>query len=75
LKKTFFKYFGLAERGEVVVNIYDLLGRKVETLINGILPAGEHEVTWNASSYTSGIYFYSIMAPGLDQTRRMTLLK
>jgi hypothetical protein len=67
--------FGLADRGQVSIDIYDLLGRNVETLVNGIMPAGEHEVTWSADRNPSGIYFYSIKASGITQTRRMLLLK
>jgi hypothetical protein len=67
--------FGLAEREEVRIDIFDILGRKIETLTDGALPAGEHEVVWNAVGRPSGLYFYSIEAPGLNQTRRMTLIK
>jgi parallel beta-helix repeat protein len=69
---------------EVTLIIYNLLGQKVETLVDGHVKAGCHSITWDASRFASGIYFYRLTArqgPGLstagDQviTRRMTLLK
>lgn len=69
---------------DVTLIIYNLLGQKVETLGDGRVKAGCHSITWDASRFASGIYFYRLTArqgPGLstagDQviTRRMTLLK
>ncbi|MCP4581027.1 MAG: T9SS type A sorting domain-containing protein [candidate division Zixibacteria bacterium] len=59
----------------VIIEICDILGQKVETLVNANQPAGYHEVIWDASKRSSSIYFYHIQAGDFSQTRKMTLLK
>ncbi len=64
----------------VEVNIYNLLGRKVIALGNGILPPGQHKLKWNGRDGTgqpmpSGIYFYQLRAGEFQQTRAMLLLR
>jgi hypothetical protein len=51
------------------------LGEKVATLVNGPKPAGEHVVSFNASSLPSGIYFYTLTAGDLKQTRKMVITR
>ncbi|MCX7878490.1 MAG: T9SS type A sorting domain-containing protein, partial [Ignavibacteria bacterium] len=46
----------------VNITIYDMLGREVETVINSKLSAGSYSIEWNASKYSSGIYFYRMTA-------------
>jgi hypothetical protein len=67
--------YGLPEAGRVRIDIYDLLGRKVETLVDGDMPAGRHQVVWHASGYSSGVYFYQIEAGDFADTKRMVYLK
>ena len=67
--------FGLKENAFTKLIVYDLLGREVETLIDRKLIAGYHEIEFNASSLTSGIYFYKIQAGEFFQTKKMILLK
>lgn len=67
--------FSLKQAGPVTLEIYDLLGRKVETLIDKNMPAGEHKVVWEAGKYSSGIYFASLRAENSVEIRRLTLLK
>ncbi|MBD3169807.1 MAG: PKD domain-containing protein, partial [candidate division Zixibacteria bacterium] len=67
--------FGLPEAASVRLEIYNLLGNKVTTLVNGYLPEGYHVINWEASSYSSGIYFYKLTTGKHVFTRRMTLLK
>ncbi|MCP4631565.1 MAG: T9SS type A sorting domain-containing protein [candidate division Zixibacteria bacterium] len=67
--------FDVAESGRINLNIYNLAGQKVETLVDGVLNAGQHSITWDASKYSSGIYFYKLNAGGKAYTKRMTLLK
>jgi len=59
----------------VRINIYDILGRKVETIVNEKQVAGYHQVTWNASNKPSGIYFYRIQAGDYAEAKKMVLLK
>ena len=59
----------------VTINIYDLLGRKVETIVSENKPAGFHQVIWNATDKPSGIYFYKIQEGEYTKTKKMLLLK
>jgi Secretion system C-terminal sorting domain len=60
---------------QVVLKVYDVLGKEIKTLVNENLPAGIYEVEFDASEYPSGLYFYSISAGEFTQTRRMLLVK
>jgi hypothetical protein len=55
--------------------IYDILGREITTLINETRPAGRYEIKWNASRFSSGVYFYRIQAGNFVQTKKLMLLK
>lgn len=67
--------YTLPKTSDVTIDTYDLLGRKVETLVNKHQPAGYHQVIWNADDVSSGIYFYRITAGEFSQSRKMILLK
>jgi hypothetical protein len=67
--------YSLPEPAEVKIEIYDILGRKVETLVQGEQPAGYLQVIWDASDRSSGLYFYRIQAGDYSETRKMVLLK
>ena len=72
--------FTLTDPGQVSLQVYDLLGRKVATLVDGELSAAAHTVTWNGRDAAgqpaaSGTYLYRLETEGLSQTRTMTLLK
>ncbi|MCP4634581.1 MAG: T9SS type A sorting domain-containing protein [candidate division Zixibacteria bacterium] len=67
--------FELAESGNVTLKVFNLAGQKIEELIDSNLPAGHHNITWDASTYSSGIYFYKLTAGENTCTKRMTLLK
>ena len=67
--------FGLPHNVPVVIDIYDILGRKVETLVDERQPAGYHQVMWDAEGVSSGIYFYRIQAGEYAETKKMVLLK
>jgi len=71
---TFIRYH-IPELSYVSVNIYDLLGNEVSSLVNKIEPAGDYEVIFNANGLSSGIYFYRIIAGNFIETKRMLLLK
>ncbi len=61
--------------GEVKLVVFDLLGRKVATLVNEQLKPGTYEVEWNASGFASGIYYYKLHTDEFVQTRKMILIK
>ena len=58
-----------------VVSLFDLLGRHVATLYNGVLEPGEHRFTFDASALPSGIYFARVQAGEFVQTQKLLLLK
>jgi hypothetical protein len=73
----------MPEPGLVTLIVYDVLGRKLTMLVNEELSAGKHEVVFDASRFSSGIYFYQLRAvdPSTNsgqsfiQTKKMILLK
>ncbi len=67
--------FALRARGEVIVRIFDLLGREITTLLKEELPAGVHQVVFDATELPSGIYLYRIQTEGFCQTRKLLLVK
>ncbi|MFH2054851.1 MAG: PKD domain-containing protein, partial [bacterium] len=67
--------FTLPEAVHVRLEVFNLLGQRVETLINRDLPAGAHEVSWNALGMPSGTYLYRLDAGEFTQTRKMLLIK
>jgi len=67
--------YQLSSDSPVTIAIYDMLGRRLETLFAGIQSAGEHTQNWNADNQSSGVYYYSIEAGDYSYTQKMTLLK
>lgn len=61
--------------GEVTLAVHDLLGREVAVLLNGRVAAGVHEVTFDGSGLSSGVYIYRLSAGDFVQSRRLLLLK
>jgi len=67
--------YNLPTGGNVTLDVYNLMGRKVTTLTDGWLKAGKHNIIFDASDYSSGIYFYILTTGDETISRRMTLLK
>jgi hypothetical protein len=67
--------YALSAAGSVRLAVYDLLGREVEVLADGIQGAGEHQVEWNAGDRASGVYFVRLQSGGFVQTRKAVLSK
>jgi len=67
--------YTLLQSGDVLLVIYNLLGEEVARLVSENQIAGYHTVFWDASNYSSGIYFYRLQAGDFVQTRKMVLLK
>ncbi len=59
----------------VTLIVYDLLGRKVKTLVNSYKNAGSYDVQFNATYLTSGVYIYKLNASGYQSTKKLVLLK
>ncbi len=67
--------FSLPVDARVSLDIYNVLGQKVTTLINHNLPAGEHNITFDASEFTSGIYFYQLEAKSGNEKKFSSVKK
>lgn len=67
--------FTIPASGFVEISIYDINGRRVETLLKQNLNSGNHIVKWNAFSYASGVYFYSIKTQNQTITKKLLLVK
>ena len=67
--------FTVPKATEVNLTVYNLLGQKVVTLINKEIPAGTYNIRFDASGYSSGVYFYNLKAGNYLITKKMILLK
>ena len=67
--------FRLPAATSVILEIYNTLGQKIASLIDATLESGEHRVKWDASEFSSGVYFYRLEAHGFSQTKKMVLMK
>jgi hypothetical protein len=67
--------YQLPVSSNVTLKIYDVLGNEVATLVDEYKPAGKYEVEFDASSLTSGVYFYTLRTENFFQTNKMILMK
>jgi hypothetical protein len=68
--------YNLPVQANVTLKIFNILGQEVKTLLNNeIVPAGEHQVSFNASGLPTGIYIYNLQANDFVQSKKMILLK
>jgi len=67
--------FRIANFGFVTLKVYDVLGNEIATLVNQDLSAGEYEVEFSATEFSSGIYFYRLQSGTFIETKWMVLLK
>ena len=70
----------ISEGGDVKLEVYDLTGALVKTLVDGSLDAGNHSIIWDGSDnngnlISSGVYFYKLSDSDKSEVKRMTLLK
>jgi hypothetical protein len=77
---TMIRYDVPAGGGNVTLNVYDVAGKLVRTLVDGAQAAGVKTVIWNGSTNrgsraATGVYFYRLTAPGFEQTRKMVLIQ
>ncbi|MGQ9799077.1 MAG: T9SS type A sorting domain-containing protein [Ignavibacterium sp.] len=71
---TLIKY-SIARDVNVNISIYNTIGEKVETLVNGFQQARRYKVNFNAGNLTSGVYFYTIEAGDYKAVKKMLLMK
>lgn len=67
--------YTLPHAGPVTLEIYDLLGRRVTTLISETQPAGTHQIAWNAGNVASGIYLYRVQSGNWSDAKKMVLIR
>ncbi len=61
--------------GLVTLKVYDVLGKEVGTIVNEVKVAGNHQVMFNASTLSSGVYLYKLQSGNFIQTKKMLLIK
>jgi len=67
--------YSLAKNGFVILNIYKLNGALIKNIINEKQDIGNHEINFDASDLSSGVYFYTLESDGMTLTRKMILMK
>jgi hypothetical protein len=67
--------FTLTRSTFVSLKIYNVLGNEITTLVNKVIPGGNHQIEFNASGLSSGIYLYTINAGDFVETKKMVLMK
>jgi hypothetical protein len=67
--------FSLPSEMFISLKIYDSIGRKVSTIVSGYLPSGTYKYQWNASHFSSGIYYYRLQYGSSLITKKLILLK
>jgi len=67
--------FELPGTSQVILGVYDILGREIAVLVNERMDAGVHEVRFDGSTLASGMYFYTLQAGGFTQTKRLLIVR
>lgn len=67
--------YDIPKLSQVIISIYDILGRKIKTLVNAQMVPGHYRVNFNASDLASGVYFYRLTAGSFVQTKKLLLIK
>jgi len=67
--------YQIPSQNHVTLKVYDVLGREVATLVNEEVKPGSYEVTWDATAFASGVYFYRLQTNDFVQTRKLVLLR
>jgi hypothetical protein len=67
--------FGLPRAGKVRITVYNVLGQKVAVLTDKTMTAGYHTVSFEASRFSSGLYFYRLEADGRNLIKKMLLIE
>jgi hypothetical protein len=67
--------FDVPKPSEVTVRVIDLLGREVKSLVSDVLPAGRHEVRWDAAGLANGVYFIMMETEQFEQARKVVFLQ
>jgi len=67
--------YSVPQLSQVQISIFDVLGNKIETLVNEEKPMGTYEIIWNAVNLPSGVYFYKLQTANYSAVKKMVLTK
>ena len=67
--------YALPVESNVTISVFNTIGQRVAVLLKGTQGAGNHSITWNAQSLSSGVYFYKIKAAGINSKKNFTSFK
>ena len=67
--------YSIARSETVLLTVYNLMGEKIQTLVNEVQPVGEYTAFFDAGNLPSGVYFYTLQAGGFSTTRKMVLMR
>ncbi|MBX2992942.1 MAG: T9SS type A sorting domain-containing protein [Bacteroidetes bacterium] len=67
--------FDIPKTSHVILNVFNVMGQEVATVVNGVREAGEHRETWNAVGLASGVYYFRMAAESYVQSGKLVLLK
>ncbi|MCW8811167.1 MAG: T9SS type A sorting domain-containing protein [Ignavibacteriaceae bacterium] len=67
--------YSVLQTSQVNIKVFDILGNEIVTLVNEEKSIGTYELTWNAESLPSGVYFYQLKAGSFVETKKMILLR
>jgi len=67
--------FTITDAGNIVIDVYNLAGQKVDTIMNEFRKPGTHSCVWDASGFSAGVYLYTVSSGTFSRTKTMTLLK
>ena len=67
--------FDIQKTSDTKLIVYDALGREIATLVNEELKAGSYQVDWNATGYSSGMYFYKLITDDYVDVKKMIFMK
>ena len=67
--------FNIPETGNTKLTVFNIMGEAVANLVDGVVSAGGHTVSWNAANMPTGVYFYRMESGNFTQTRKLLLVK
>ncbi len=67
--------FNVAKQGQVVLKVYNVIGKEVATILDKVMPAGSQRIIFNGSNLASGLYFYRLEVNGFAATKKLILIK
>jgi len=67
--------FALPKQETVTIEVYNIIGQKLQTLLNKLMPAGHHEIEFNGQNLSSGVYLYWIQAGAWQDVKKMVYIK